>query len=56
MELNPGLRHVSEAVLDISAPAKLTAGLSHTSDPRRDPLKPTHTIMRNNKSLLFLSH
>ena len=48
-----GLSHVSEVVLDISAPARLTAELSHASDPRRDPLKPTHCTMRNNKSLLF---
>ena len=48
-----GLSHVSEVVLDISALARLTVELSHASDPRRDPLKPTHWTMRNNKSLLF---
>ena len=33
---------MSEVVLDISALARLTVELSHASDPRRDPLKPTH--------------
>lgn len=53
MEANQDPSHVSEAILDITAPAKLTAELSHASDPRRDHMKPTHRILRNNKSLLF---
>lgn len=52
-EANEGPGHVSEAILDIPAPAKLTAELSHISDPRRDHRMPAHRIIRNNKSLLF---
>lgn len=49
MEANQYPPHVSEAILDIPAAARLTAELSHTSDPRKEHMKQNFPNSQNHK-------